>query len=385
MNIFKKFLLLIFSYFMLSQGVAQEIQTDSTANTKIYYLIKKSDGNELYGYIISDDGREILLETGHLGKVYINKSDIKEIIDLSQSEIENYGEFRETGPFTTRYYFTNNALPIKKDEDYAMLNLYGPEVHFSLSDNFSLGIMATWIASPIALAAKYSFNSKGKTHIALGTIMGSSGYIEQGRAFGGLHWLTITRGDRMSNFSISAGYGYFNDNADLFNNYLGSKYSWQEYEPSQPYYVNSSQASNAIYDSVYGNSYYYNDDYFIQNKFQDAVFIGIGGIVPIGKKASFIFDSMIILNKKEKVEYSPYQINVDYNDPPNIVNETFTIGQGEVIENGINTTIIFMPSMRFNQSYDKAFQIALAGVINIDNSGDATSFPVPMVSWLRKF
>ena len=114
---------------------------------------------------------------------------------------------------------------------------------------------------------------------------------------GGLHWLTISRGDRMSNISISAGYGY-------------------------------------IYN----------------NNFQDAFFIGIGGITPVGKKASFIFDSMTILNP------STY-----------------------------NATLIFMPSMRFNQSYEKAFQIALAGVVNIEADGDVTSFPVPMVSWLRKF
>ena len=384
MKTINKYLLFLFSFSMLSQGIAQEIRTDSTEKKKAYYLIKKSDGNELYGYIISDDGREILLDTKNIGKVYINKSDIKEIIDLNQADVENYGELRETGPFTTRYYFTNNALPVKKGDDYAMLNLYGPEVHFSLSDNFSLGIMANWIASPIALAAKYSFNSKGKTHIALGTIIGSSGYIEQAGVNGGLHWLTITRGDRKSNFSFSAGYGYIYDNANLFNNYLGDKYSWQDYDPSQPYYVHPKIGGNTIRNSLYGNSNYY-DNNFIQNKFQDAVFIGIGGITPIGKKASFIFDSMIILNKKEKVEYSPYEINVDYDNGNSIVNETYTIGKGEVVEKGLNTTIIFMPSMRFNTSYDKAFQIALAGVINIDDSGDVTSFPVPMVSWLRKF
>ena len=34
-----------------------------------------------------------------------------------------------------------------------MIGLQGPEVHFAVSDNLSLGIMATWIASPLALAA----------------------------------------------------------------------------------------------------------------------------------------------------------------------------------------------------------------------------------------
>ena len=50
-----------------------------------FLLIRKTDGNELYGFIISDDGREILLETKTIGKVYINKSDIKEIINTKRS------------------------------------------------------------------------------------------------------------------------------------------------------------------------------------------------------------------------------------------------------------------------------------------------------------
>ena len=52
MKTINKYLLLIFSFFMLNHGVAQENLTDSTLNTKVYSLIKKSDGNELYGYII---------------------------------------------------------------------------------------------------------------------------------------------------------------------------------------------------------------------------------------------------------------------------------------------------------------------------------------------
>ena len=158
-------------------------QEASDTTKKQLFLIRKTDGNELYGFIISDDGREILLETKTIGKVYINKSDIKEIINTKRSvnvdsiDDESYTEFRDSGPFTTRYYFTNNALPVKKGEDYAMIHLYGPEIHFSLNDKLSFGVMSTWIASPIALASKYSLHSDGNNHVALGTILGTSGYL----------------------------------------------------------------------------------------------------------------------------------------------------------------------------------------------------------------
>ena len=387
-----KYILLGIPLFVFAQANAQETQQDSTEKAKVYYLIKKSDGGELKGYILSDDGREILLETKNIGKLYINKSDIQEIVAISESESNidnpNYGEFRETGPFTTRYYFTNNALPVKKGEDYAMIKLYGPEVHFSDTDKLSLGVMASWIASPIAVAAKYSIFSKGKTHLSLGTIIGSSGYIAQGRIFGGLHWLTLTFGDRRKNFSISGGYGYVKDNADLLINRNPSpEFVYQTYDSYQPYYVNY-QAENAVAASV-GNRQFTPS---IAN-FEDAIFIGLGGIAPVGKKASFILDGMVALNQKQDLVYSDHQITVEYEynpDPwgggvPTMVTEKFIIGRGELTSSLLSTTIICMPGMRFNSSYSSAFQIALAGVIYIDGSGNGISFPIPMVSWLKKF
>lgn len=188
---------LIFVFFQFSI-VAQDL--DSKDSKKLV-LITKNDGGEFIGEIISDDGREILLMTTTIGKIYINKSDISAItlVDEKSTNITG-GEFRAEGPFTTRYFFTNNSLPIKRKEHYAMIQLYGPEVHFSVSEKLSLGIMASWIASPIALASKLYLGSFGNsTHFSAGTIIASSGYIEQGKIFGGLHWLTMTKGDRIKN------------------------------------------------------------------------------------------------------------------------------------------------------------------------------------------
>ena len=65
--------------------------------------------------------------------------------------------------------------------------------------------MASWIASPIAMVIKQQVFSKNKVHFSIGSILGSSGYINQGQTFGGLHWGTLTFGDRISNISFSAG------------------------------------------------------------------------------------------------------------------------------------------------------------------------------------
>ena len=66
------------------------------------------------GEIISDDGREILVITNQVGKLYLNKSEISSITKIDEKfNAINNGEFRASGPFTTRYCFTNNALPLK--------------------------------------------------------------------------------------------------------------------------------------------------------------------------------------------------------------------------------------------------------------------------------
>jgi hypothetical protein len=438
------FIVLSFSLF-LNEGFSQmqpknanknNIQQEASDTTKKQlFLIRKTDGNELYGFIISDDGREILLETKTIGKVYINKSDIKEIINTKRSvnvdsiDDESYTEFRDSGPFTTRYYFTNNALPVKKGEDYAMIHLYGPEIHFSLNDKLSFGVMSTWIASPIALASKYSLHSDGNNHVALGTILGTSGYlgIADGGVFGGLHWLTFTKGDRLKNISFSAGYGYFNDNVGLFNNsYLGPKYRYQTYDENEPYYVDSYSRTTENYSAswgigsrttsiidpeqdleylLYGNSIYYGDRLHQKNKFQDALFLSLAGITPVGKKASFIFDALAIINQQESVLYSDHVINLSYDStvysyPNNNTstpsneevfsrNQNYIIQKGDIDKRGsLNATLILMPSMRFNRSYNQAFQISISGVINFNKdyfSSDISSFPAPMISWLRKF
>lgn len=338
-------LLFLFSIIFLPHYL---IGQESTQDNSNLFLIKKTDGGEFIGEIISDDGREILILTKSIGKVYIKKENITLITQTNETKksgakIEITGEFRSEGPFTTRYYFTNNALPIKKGENYALINLFGPEVHFAVSDKLSLGIIASWIGSPITLVSKLSVFSKNNVHFSIGNIIGSSGYLAQGQIFGGLHWGTLSIGDRMRNISFSAGHGYFNDKSFTFNT------------PSQ-----------------------------------DALFLGFGGIAPIGEKVSFILDAMLISNTKDNTYYDPfYNPNNSYNYR-NRTDQTVT-----------NTTIIFMPGMRFNKSYSKAFQISLAGVFFTDNSrmtssynsngtysykkGETISFPVPTISWLRKF
>ena len=383
----------LITLFLIVFQISITAQSGDSTDSKKLVLITKNNGGEFIGEIISDDGREILLMTTTIGKIYINKSDISGITSVDEKSTTKIGgEFRAEGPFTTRYFFTNNSLPLKKNEHYAMIQLYGPEVHFSVSDKLSLGVMASWIASPIALASKLCLYSKNNIHISLGNILGNSGYIEQGKVFGGLHWLTITKGDRMKNISFSAGYGYVVDNANLFNNnYLGESYTFQNDFPNQKYYISGNNSPNSAYGAVYyemrdefGNSESIND----LSNLKSAYILSLAGIIPVGKKASLIFDSMLFLNQKNSIQYDDYEVTVEHNEynsstgQTTQVNGTFTVGiNGRAgKESSFNSTVLLMPSLRINQSYEKAFQISLAGIITQEQS-----FPIPTISWLRKF
>jgi len=398
-NIISSIILLFLAF-----HISAQTPIESEEKNENLVLIIKNSGGEYIGEILSDDGREILLITKTIGKIYINKSEISSISKVDEKVKNNKnGEFRASGPFTTRYYFTNNALPIKKNENYALVHVYGPEVHFSVGNKTSLGVMASWIASPIGLVLKQQIFSKNKFHVSVGSILGSSGYINQGQTYGGLHWGTITIGDRTSNISFSAGLAHINwptNNTDFMSSVreVGDKYSYSFYDQNHPYFIaeDDYSAQMAFEDTIgvfndWNGFFNSSDRYFYRNK-QLATVIGVSGIAPIGKKASFIFDSMIFIADKPKVNYTTKEKEITYerynNSTGNTQLTSFNAIYGEGVissETSRNITFILMPAMRFNQSYEKAFQVALAGFINYDEINGLNSAPVPMISWLRKF
>lgn len=312
------------------------------------YSIVKTNNLEYIGYILKDDGREVLIETEKLGKIYIPKADIRSIEKISDTKAIIRGEYFDSGPFTTRYIFTTNALPIRKGMNYARINLYGPEVHFALSDNFSLGILASWTASPFVVSAKYSFATENpKVNLSLGTLMGNSGYINNMKTWGGLHYGNVTYGNAKDNITFGAGYGYLVPGVTETEATPGTYYT------SEAYYA--AQIERPTYPAK-------------------GPVLSLSGITKVGSKASFIFDSMISFISVKTT----------------IVNSTYTGNNVRYIVNdGVErvTALILMPGMRFQTKENTAFQISLntVKIFNISNSSDNISFPLPSCSWFYRF
>ena len=343
MKIMKKLILL----FLITISLRSFSQTTQDSTSKV--VVITYSGKEIIGKVLSDDGRELLLNTDKAGKVFIRKDDVKSIELIKKGDVIN-NEYVSAGPFTTRYQITNNALPIKKGENYAMWNLYGPEVHFAVTSRLNVGVMATWIASPIALALKYTLSNKeeGKIHYSIGTLLGSSGYLYNGSKFGGLHWLSATFGNRKNNFTVSGGYGYFNSTIEIqkpgvYKNLMDIPFERSEGLTGGP-------------------------------------LCSVSGIVKIGKKTSFVFDNMFIFSKNTYSDmYVTYTTKFDKNGWP-IYEYEYEITNKEYLD----YYVLIMPGIRFQKSDDKAFQVTISNV-RYERNGKMVTFPLPMCSWFRKF
>jgi len=321
---------------------------DSINNKSQLYIVIKNNNTEYVCQILSDDGREVLIYTERLGKIYIQKSEINSIEKINDTSSIVRGQYYDAGPFTTRYAFTTNALPMKKGSNYAIINLYGPEAHFALSNRFSVGVMSTWIASPFVVALKYSIQTKNdKVNFSLGTLMGSTSYINSFRGYGGLHFGNVTFGDAKRNLTLAAGYAYFNSGETINNDNYTTTIGYQSPKSHAPIF-------------------------------------SIAGITKVGAKASFIFDSMIgVFDFNNGASTSIYTNNPDF---------TTTTTTTYTYTSARSVAMFLMPGMRFQSTENRAFQISLAGISVFRVSGGAngsdstpTTFPFPMCTWFFKF
>jgi len=338
---------------LLTTCLCVNAQTETQDTTKQLHAITKIDGMEYIGEIISDDGREVLLSTEELGNIYIPKSDIKSIVKVEDRKNIIYGEFREKGPFTTRYAFTNNALPVIKGENYALINLYGPEVHFAITNNFSLGVMSTWIASPLVIAMKYSIpTSDPKLNFSLGTLFGTSGYLNTFRGYGGLHWANVTIGDRMRNFTLGAGYAYFDSG------------------------TNDLMETPGVYHNV-------RPDESIPFPVINGPMASIAWTIKVGAKASFVFDSMVMFFNEEFSRSEETWISGGYYD--DVTNQWVEPEYTTIVtlEEESGFVLMLMPGLRFQKTEKSAFQCTLAGIVY--NGSENVSFPFPMCTWFFRF
>lgn len=199
---------------LVSSTYGQQNIKLTEVNKNKLYIFETNDGAEVSGKLISFDEKEVLIESISMGKISIPKYQLKSIREVNEGDISETGQVLKDNIFASRYFITTNGLPIKKGDSYVLFNWYGPDLQFGIADNFSIGVMTSWLATPIIGTFKYTMELSENSSLGIGALVGTLGWT--GLDVGGaLPFLALTFGDRKNNISFSAGYGVVWD--DFFN------------------------------------------------------------------------------------------------------------------------------------------------------------------------
>jgi hypothetical protein len=282
-----------------------------------------NNGREQSGVVKRDDGREIGLQTDWGGTAYFEKVEIDKIVLIQEEASEEKrqrSDFRSSSAFSNRYYLSPNAFPVRRGEGYGNIHLFGPEAHFSLTENLSIGLVTSWLAGPGILSIKYAvpLQTKG-IHFAVGAMVGNSVFLDEIRQSGGYYYGMLTLGSRAKNFTISG--GFFRMRRGKVLMYEEGVYATREEIPR----------------------------IWMRGRLSQGPVLGIGGCAPVGKYASLLVDGMLSRYRNEWVYQYP---SSPFNEgDPYIVNASFWEEE--------RMLIVFMPSIRIQKRHDRAFQVGI--------------------------
>ncbi len=217
MNAFIKIVLLGVLFIGLPSITQAQEGSDTTTVSYKLYVVVKNDGTQYIGQILRQDAREVLLKTQELGEIIIPKHEIKSISEAEKSGRSWKGGSAAPNRMGTRYFLSTNALPLKKDDSYIKLHygLFG-DAQFAINDNFSMGVMTSYITVPLIATPKVSFKVGEKVHLGAGAMLGwtSFAYPSGWGAFG---YGMATFGDYDKNLNLSVGYGAVGGGGNVFS------------------------------------------------------------------------------------------------------------------------------------------------------------------------
>lgn len=313
---------------------SQESTEQPVSDTLKMHVITKNDRTRFVGKIISQDPREVLIDTKEIGLVAIPRHEIREIREVENRELNMKGEYIPGEVFATRYFLTTNGLAIAKGENYMIWHIFGPDVQFGVGENFGLGVMTSWLGSPIIATAKYSIPFKENASMALGLLAGTDTWYGTGFLMA-LPYVAFTVGDRKANLTFSAGYGAVGYKETFFN---GA--------------TNQSTKKRVS---------------------EGRMLISFAGMFKVGKSVSIVFDSFIVPGGKEYETTEWY----DYFNP----NTGFFEPRERNVTKKSKGFALILPGLRFQTTPHKAFQFGFAGVFS---DGEAVPVPFPMIQFFQK-
>jgi hypothetical protein len=205
--------ILILSLLIANYAKAQYVPeaNDSTQKERLVAIEMKT-GEQMVGYLISEDDTEVKLRTEKYGVVTLKWRDILSIKDIDQKEVNKEGVYYKYNLQSTRYFFGPSGFGLKKGEGYYQnVWVFFNQASYGFTDYFSasVGTVPVFLfggPAPVWIVPKVSIPIiEDKLNISAGAMMGTVlGQEELGFA---IPFGTFTYGNRNSNISASIGYG----------------------------------------------------------------------------------------------------------------------------------------------------------------------------------
>lgn len=199
---FYQLITILFLLFVPSFLYSQE-----TTNFELYagkfVTVELKDGKKISGRVLEIDQSSIGILTENKEMLTIPKL---EIVTIGMDNKLGSGYDKSQEVYATRYIFTPSYLRMEKGDNYGRIALWGAELDYAISKRFTMGMMMTWLGSPMALNGKFAFPIAKKVHLGFGCLLAWGGlFFPSGLAalpFGG-----ITFGDARKNITLTGGYG----------------------------------------------------------------------------------------------------------------------------------------------------------------------------------
>jgi hypothetical protein len=186
-------------------GIRKESEQTMDSSSR-YFSITKDNGQEIIAKILRQDIREMEVLTLDGRTIAIPQHMISQIKPVDERYIRSGKDYVDEDPYRTRYVITTNGLPIRKGQNYGQFTLLGPEAQFHLSDKVGVGVMTTWLGTPIVGTFKYSVSLSDNLHFALGGLLGTGSWVMPEFGFA-LPFCALTLGNGRYNINLSLGRG----------------------------------------------------------------------------------------------------------------------------------------------------------------------------------
>ena len=153
-------------------GIRKESEQTMDSSTR-YFSITKDNGQEIIAKIVRQDARELEIVTKDGRTIILPQYIVINIKALDAKYVQENGDYLDEDPYRSRYVITTNGLPIRKGQNYGQFTLLGPEAHFHLNDHLGVGVMTSWLGTPIIGTLKYSKSINENLHWGVGTLIGT--------------------------------------------------------------------------------------------------------------------------------------------------------------------------------------------------------------------